>query len=297
MFRLTFDLELYDPVKNLDEKTKEEFISKQEIILKKIFSLLNENHVKISCFVTNEFVDNFYDFFHKFVVENHEVGCHTANHFFYTEDSLQGFIHNIEENKKHLENETGLKCQGFRSPGGIVPKNLINILKKFEFKYDSSIVPGITPGRVNYSKCPQEPYFPDFNNIFIAGKENNKVLEFPLIVSKMLRVSMNGFFFSYYNKFIDLKKYEWDFTILKNPVFLTNSTMYLHPKYKEDYGTTYLHPYDFKKYRFFDKSYIWDKIKLTDSNWRFLNIYVNTQRSTDNRLITFYKNIMKTESI
>lgn len=271
MFHLTFDLELYDPVKNLNEKTKEKFISEQEIILKKIFSLLNKNNVRVSCFVTNEFVDNFYDFFHKFVVENHEVGCHTANHFFYTEDNLQGFVHNIEENKKYLERETGLTCQGFRSPGGIVPKNLINILKKFEFKYDSSIVPGIMPMRFNHSKSPQEPYFPDFNDIFITGKKNNKILEFPLIVSKILRVSINGFFFSYYNKFINFNRYD------------------------EDYGIVYLHPYDFKKFNFFDKSYIWDKIKLTKSNWHFLNIYTHLNKNTDNRLSSLYSNIMSLE--
>lgn len=265
MFHLTLDLELYDPLKKLNENVIEKFNSEQEIILKKIFLLLNENTIKISCFVTNEFVDSFYDFFHKYVVEKHEVGCHTANHLFYNEETLTEFIQNIRKNKTYLEKETGLECKGFRAPGGIVPINLITILKKMNFKYDSSVVPGIMPGRFNHSKSPKEPYFPDYDNIYSPGVKNMKIIEFPLLTSKMIKLSMNGFFFSYYNRFINLKKYE------------------------RNYGTTYLHPYDFKKFNIFDKSFLWDKIKDTNSNWRFLCIYVQKRKNTDNRLCNLYR--------
>ena len=40
MFHLTFDLELHDPIKKLDNNAKEQFFFEQEIALKKIFSLI-----------------------------------------------------------------------------------------------------------------------------------------------------------------------------------------------------------------------------------------------------------------
>ena len=163
MFNISIDLELYDPIKNLDKKTKVKFITEQEKVLKEVFSLFNENNVKISCFVTNEFVDNFFDFFHKYIVEKHEVGCHTSNHIFYNGNNIEVFAKDIKKNKTFLEKETGLKCQGFRAPGGVVPKNLASVLKKIYLKYDSSVIPGFVPGRFNQSSSPRTPYFPDFD--------------------------------------------------------------------------------------------------------------------------------------
>lgn len=260
MLYLTLDLELHDPIKTLNERKKEKFIFEQEIILKKIFSLLNENNLKISCFITNDFVKNFYDFFHKYVVEKHEIGCHTSDHLFYNGCNIYEFIQNIKNNKMYLEKEIGLKCKGFRAPGGIVPNNLISILKRFDFKYDSSIIPGIMPGRFNYSNAPKEPYFPDFENIFISNTHNKDIIEFPLLTSKILKISMNGTFFSYYHKFIDLKRYE------------------------KIYGVLYFHSSDFKKFNLFEKSFIWDKVRNVKSYWEFINLYTHLNKNTDKRI-------------
>jgi len=267
MFHLTFDLELYDPVKSLKKKAKDKFISEQEEILKKLFSLFNKNKIKVSCFVTNEFVDNFYEFFHEYIVGIHEIGCHTANHLFYNKRNMEEFVQNITKNKIYLEKETGLNCYGFRAPGGVIPNNLIHILKQLEFKYDSSVVPGFMPGRFNNSRAPKEPYFPDFNNVFLPSKTNKQIIEFPLLTSRIIKLSMNGFFFSYYNKFIDLDKYN------------------------QKYGAVYLHPYDFKRFGLCDKSYIWDKMKFTKSNWEFLEIYVCMNKHIDATLIRLMERI------
>jgi hypothetical protein len=267
MFHLTIDLELYDPIKNWNQKMKEKFILEQEEILKKIFSLLNKNKIKISCFVTNEFVIDFYDFFHKYVINNHEVGCHTANHFFYRRDRYSEFIESIEKNKVFLEKETGLICQGFRAAGGLIPIDLIKIINKLNFKYDSSLIPGILPGRLNYSKGLKKPYFPDFDNIFIPSSKNKEIIEFPLLVSRTINLSMNGVFFSYYNKIIDLKKFD------------------------NQYCTVYLHPCDFQHFRFTDKPYIWDRLKNSKSNWDFLFEYLRNGRNLDNNLYALYEKI------
>jgi peptidoglycan/xylan/chitin deacetylase (PgdA/CDA1 family) len=272
MFHLTLDLELYDPIKDLNNKMKEKFILEQEAILKKIFSLLNKNKVRISCFVTNEFVDDFYDFFHKYVIKNHEVGCHTANHFFYRPGKHAELIDSIKKNKAFLERETGLICQGFRAAGGVIPINLIKILKELNFKYDSSLIPGFVPGRLNYSKGIKKPYFPDFDNIFVSSSENNEIIEFPLLVSKIINLSMNGVFFSYFNKIVDLKKYD------------------------NKYGVVYLHPYDFKYFHLTDKSYMWDKMKNTKFNWDFLFDYICIGKNLDKRLCKLYEKISE-ESI
>ena len=103
--------------------------------------------------------------------------------------------------------------------------------------------------------------FPDFDNIFTSSGENGKIIEFPLLTSKFTKISMNGVLFSIYNKFIDLDEYE------------------------NNFGVVYLHPSDFKKFSFFEKAFMWDKMKLTRNNWDFLSDYVYTIKSRDIRLI------------
>jgi hypothetical protein len=264
LLHLTFDLELYDPIKKLDAKTKEKYFLEQEKILKEIFSKINNNNIKISCFVTNEFVDVYNDFFHRHLVKYHEIGCHTANHLFYDNNDLSKFIKNIKKNKKRLERESVLKCIGFRAPGGFVPKNLIEILKRNDFKYDSSIVPGIMIGRYNHLGCPKHPYYPSFDNIFRSNDSNKEIIEFPLLTSKFLNLSMNGIFFSIYGRFIKLTEYE------------------------NSYAAIYFHPSDFKKFKFFEKSFIWDKIKFTKIYWKFLNEYIKIYANLDTRLKVCY---------
>jgi len=266
MLILTFDLELHDPIKKLSKNEKEKFIFEQEEILIKIFSFLNNNNLHITCFVTNEFVKNYYDFFHKYVVGNHEVACHTSDHLLYNGHNLEKFNFNIKDNKQFLEKEIGLGCNGFRAPGGLVPKNLIFLLKKYSFKYDSSIIPGIMPGRYYHIRGKKEPYYPDFENIFIPSKSNKEILEFPLLTSKIIKLSMNGIFFFYYSRFINLNKYD------------------------RKYGTIYLHPCDFKKFYFFDKTYFWDKIKNVEPYWHFLKNYTYENKNNDRRLDIFRLN-------
>jgi len=266
MLYLTLDLEFHDAIKGVNKKEKEMYIFEQDIILKKIFSLLNENNIRISCFVTDEFVKNFYDFFHKYVVKRHEVCCHTSSHLFYRGNNIDDFIKEMRMNKNYLERETGLKCKGFRAPSGVVPNNLISILKKLSFKYDSSIVPGFMPGRFNHSKAPKEPYFPDPFNILIPNKnKNNEIIEFPTLTSKFLKLSMSGIFLSYYNNFIDYKKFE------------------------SIYGLMYLHAVDFKKFHIFEKSYFWDKLKNTKVYWKFLEFFVQKNKNKDITLCELYQ--------
>lgn len=263
MFHITFDLELHDPIKKLDSKSKETYILEEESVLKKIFSLLNKYSIHISCFVTNEFVDVYKDFFHKYIMKNHEIGCHTANHLFYNGNNLSHFIKNIRENKVKLEREIGQRCRGFRAPGGVIPKNLIGFLKNIGFDYDSSVIPGIMIGRYNNSNSPKQPYYPSFDNIFLPNEKNKDFIEFPLLTSKYLKLSMNGIFFSIYHKFINLNDY------------------------KKRYGAIYFHPSDFKEFKFFDKSFFWDKIKSTKSYWNFLNDYIQIYNKSDLRFKTY----------
>ena len=268
MFHLTFDLELHDPIKKLDIIPKEQFFIEQEITLKKIFSFINKNDIKISCFVTNDFVKEYYDFFHYYIVNHHEIGAHTADHLFYNGTNKVDFIKSIKKNKTLLEKETGCKCQGFRAPGGVVPKDIISILKKLNFKYDTSLLPGIMIGRYNYSHRRKHPYFPSYNNIFISDRKNKEIIEFPLLTSKYLNMSMNGIFFSFYNIFIN---------------------RYYHDKLC---SVLYLHPSDFKKIGLFEKSFFWDKIKWTKRYWSFLKDYVTINKNRDVSLFATYLDLI-----
>jgi hypothetical protein len=273
MLHLTFDLEIYDAIKNWDEIRKKQFFEKQEEILIKIFKYINESNIKITCFITNEFIDYHNDFFHKYIVSNHETACHTADHLFYNGTNLEEFVNNICKNKSVLEKETGKKCLGFRAPSGQVPNTLISILKKLSFKYDSSVIPGILPGRFNNSNAPKKPYFPNYNNIFVPDSTNTDIIEFPLLTSKILKISMNGILFSFYYPFVKVHYFTQPSCVL------------------------YLHPSDFLKFNIIDRTFFWDKTKFTKFYWAFIQQYINHYHGKDLRLITLYKKINKLHEV
>lgn len=265
MIHLTLDLEFYDPIKSIEPKLKEKFIQEQKKVLKRVFKTINRNQIKITCFVTNEFVETFGDLFQEYVVEFHEVACHTEKHGFYNKKNIRNFADSIKNNKRYLEKLIGRECIGFRSPGGIVPRNLPEILQNNGFLYDSSIIPGIVPGRIVNLRSPRVPYSPQKKDIFKVSKTSTKFMEFPLLTSKVLKLSMSGFFCSYYSNFIK---------------FNNN---------KDRYATLYLHPYDFVDLRKYAQSYLWDRIKITDNNWKLLSRYAKHRKSQDCRLSTLYE--------
>lgn len=263
MYHFTVDLEIYDPIKN-DKNYFDKYLKDTNKIIDYVFDKLNENKIKITCFVTNEFVENFYEKFKKKICPYHEISCHTANHNFYNGANEKQFFASIKKNKSYLEEVTGRICYGFRSPGGVAPKNLVLYLSKLDFKYDSSVIPGVIPGRHYNFFSPKYPYHPDKYNIYKKGFNQKSLLEFPLSVLPFFRISVNGFF--YPCLFVPFKKYYWK---------------------KET--TTFVHLQDF--YDTAGKKFIWDYLNFKKIGLGYFYELANVYKNSDLSLIKYLNDL------
>jgi hypothetical protein len=257
LYHFTIDLEIYDPIKN-DTTNFEQYLEDTNKIIDYIFDRLNNNKIKITCFVTNEFVEHFYEKFTKKIYPYHEISCHTVAHIFYKNNSGENFFNSIKENKLYLEEVIGKTCNGFRSPSGLVPKRLVKYLINLGFRYDSSVVPGIIPGRSNHFFSPIYPYYPDKFNIYREGINQKLLLEFPLSVFPFIRISANGFLYPYL--FIPFTKY-----------YLKKNT------------TTYVHLHNFFEVK--GKKFMWDYLLPHKINLNYFNKFVSQYRNYDLSLI------------
>lgn len=266
MYHFTIDLEVYDPIKN-DKDNFDQYIEDATKIIDYIFDKLNKKKIKITCFVTNEFVNNFYEKFEKKIYPYHEISCHTTTHYFYNGKNERKFFESIKKNKLYLEKITGKKCYGLRCPGGIFPKNLLLYLIKLNFKYDSSVIPGIVPGRHYNFLSPKHPYYPDKNNMYKIGRNQRKIIEFPLSVLPFFRISTNGLFYPYF------------FTPFKNYYYNKETTTFVHLR------------------EFFDipgKNFIWDRLKYKKGTKSTFNGLINLNKNRDMSLIERFNNFTQT---
>ena len=255
---LTMDLEIYDTIKK-DKKNWDNYIENSTKMAEHIFEKLNKNNIKITCFVTDDFVVNYYDLFHKKIVNHHEISCHTHNHFYFNGKNKQNFFKSIASNKEFLEKEIGYKCLGFRSPGAFVPNDLVKFLIRNDFRYDSSVLPGIIPTRHFKISAPKDIYHPSDNNIFKIDDKQKLLVEIPLSVSPKLRISQNGFFFPYV---FNLEK---AFNSNQRNIISIHISDFLYPRFK---------------------SYIWDYLKRPDKTLYLFNKIVKESINKNLRLVT-----------
>lgn len=256
MYHFTMDLEIYDPIKD-NMKFWDDYFERTYKIADEIFTSLNRNDVTITCFVTNDFIQNYHDLFHSKVVKYHEIGCHTDTHYYYKRNNKGSFLSSIKKNKAYIEKDIGERCLGFRSPGGLLPKDLVKHLTDFGFIYDSSVLPGIIPGRKFKINTPRRIYHPSKKNIYMEDSTQNDFFEIPLSVSPVLKFSRNGLFFPY----------------LFN---LENAMESGEPV------VTYIHLSDLIKTRGY--SYIWDNLKRDKKSREIIKNFIEKAQGLDLRL-------------
>ena len=264
MHLFTLDLEIYDKIKE-DPSNFDEYIDKTSKVLTDIFKSLKEKRVRITCFVTSDFIENYSDIFHSYIVKIAEIGCHTHSHDYFGSFGKRDFLDSIRSNKRFIYRETGIDPIGFRAPGTLIPKDLPGFLVKMGFKYDSSILPGIVPGRIFKPFLRKKPYFPSLDNIFEISSNQKRLLEIPLATTSILRLSLNGLFFPYL------------FPINRKAVVRRNMVTYTHVNdYIENIG----------------KSYPWDVLNLHEKNRRLFNEIMKYSENKDLSLSKYRKKFL-----
>lgn len=142
---LTFDLEFWHNSQFLKGNLLENKENLKDITAESTFpllALLRQKNIKATFFVLGELAEKHPAIIKKISDEGHEIACHGYSHKILDELSPEKFEEEIKRSINLLENIIGKKPVGFRAPNFSLnnkTKWALDILKKYGFKYDSSI--------------------------------------------------------------------------------------------------------------------------------------------------------------
>ena len=150
----------------------------------KILESLRKHDTYATFFMVGEILEKFPDILDKILENGHEIGFHTMYH---SRLDSNNFQETFSKELDHFARLTNNKSKGFRAPTFSLNQksaDIINILEKKGYLYDSSIVPAKTSmyGNPNASK---KPYKITSDSLY-ENNVNGKIIEFPLMVTKFL---------------------------------------------------------------------------------------------------------------
>ena len=149
-----------------------------------ILDLLNKHNISATFFVVGEILQHTPELIDKIISNDHEIAFHTMHHD--RIDSLN-FLNKFDDELKEFQKLTNNKSKGFRAPTFSLNEKsslVIKMLEKYNYIYDSSIMPAKTSmyGNPNADKKPYKITSENLEN----NSENGKLWEFPLMVTKLL---------------------------------------------------------------------------------------------------------------
>ena len=143
-----------------------------------LLELFQKYNVTATFFTLGYVAEKFPELIKKIVSQGHEIASHTFSHPDLRKIDLATVEDDIQKSIKILEDVSGQKILGFRSPFFSLSndnRKVINILEKY-FKYDSSIFPIKTP-LYGVPNAPTQPYQISSEDVSINSKGN--LLEIP----------------------------------------------------------------------------------------------------------------------
>lgn len=111
-----------------------------------LLELFQKHKTKATFFVLGKAMEEHGDLIKTIIAEGHEIGCHTYSHPFLYEINQLEFEKELTQCNQ-LASEHGILLKGFRAPYFSVDNRslwVLDSLKKFNYRYDSSIFPGDT---------------------------------------------------------------------------------------------------------------------------------------------------------
>lgn len=145
----------------------------------KILELFESLNFKSTFFITGLIADYYKDLVKDISNAGHEIGSHNYYHVDYEYEKYDKVKTDLIRSKNLLEDLTGKKVIGYRSPNSSIPPFLVELLEDNGFLYDSSVTPTrkIMGKFGKFTKSPLKPYIPDRKNIGTPG--NSGIYEFP----------------------------------------------------------------------------------------------------------------------
>ena len=150
----------------------------------KILDMLKNNDTLATFFVVGELLESNPEIFDKIIENDHEIAFHTMYH---TRIDSPDFKQSFPKEIAKFSELTNKKSKGFRAPTFSLNETsswIIDSLSKFDYIYDSSVVPAKTDlyGLPNAQHGP----YRISSNLLENDSTDSKLIEFPLLVTKFL---------------------------------------------------------------------------------------------------------------
>jgi len=150
----------------------------------KILDMLRKNDTLATFFVVGELLESNPEIFDKIIENDHEIAFHTMYH---TKIDSPDFKQNFHKEITKFSELTNKKSKGFRAPTFSLNETsswIIDSLSKFDYIYDSSVVPAKTD-LYGLPNAQSKPYRISSNSLE-KDTTDGKLIEFPLLVTKFL---------------------------------------------------------------------------------------------------------------
>jgi len=150
----------------------------------KILDMLRKNDTLATFFVVGELLESNPEIFDKIIENDHEIAFHTMYH---TKIDSPDFKQSFHEEIAKFSDLTNKKSKGFRAPTFSLNETsswIIDSLSKFDYVYDSSVVPAKTD-LYGLPNAQSKPYRISSNSLE-KDTVDGKLIEFPLLVTKFL---------------------------------------------------------------------------------------------------------------
>lgn len=207
---LSFDVEENPPFGVNDQHPDDCFFSREGCLI--LIRLLQECGVKATFFVTGYFAEKNPGLVKQLHDRGHEIANHSYHHRDFQNDTIDDLASEIQQSTKILSTLTGESIQGFRAPFCRYRKDLLPLLKAYNYQYDSSLHPAFLPGKYCNLFSPLSPSQPE-----------NGLWEIPLSVIPVIRFPISWWWMRNLGSWVTCTG-----TSL-NLLFKRNAVLYFHP--------------------------------------------------------------------
>ena len=170
-------------IKKKKVSRKNDFVIEKSI--PRILKILKKYNIKATFFVLGPDVESFPKLYKEVIKQGHEIGNHTYSHFHNLKDLPEKEIYKeIKKTHDIIKKKLNYTCVGFRAPNYSFNYKVLNVLKKLNYKYDSSLSPSFYPSIFPLSalKIPKKPF----------KLKNSNIIELPLSSSPFFRLPVFG---------------------------------------------------------------------------------------------------------
>lgn len=198
---VSIDVEQWSNRPILKPYLKEEYIDSNIIYasVKCILDIFKKYDKCTTFFVLGEVAERAPELIEEIIDGGHEIAFHGYSHLDLFHLGRNGFEKELRDWESVIYPITRERIRGFRSPVFSLSKETVwalNVLRKNGYRYDSSVFPVKTP-LYGSDNAPTHPYFPSFENPFSEDKNQNELLELPLLIRDLgfRRIPAGGGFY------------------------------------------------------------------------------------------------------